>query len=134
MTFIIALAISLIFGAGAFLVLQRNLIRVVIGIVLISNAANIFIVAAGITRGQAPIYPLPEGVEISDPLVQAMVLTALVISSSVTALLLALSYRLYTTHSTIDLEDISRAETEAAEALERDEYPEHIDPERKEPV
>lgn len=134
MTFIISLAISLIFGAGAFLVLQRNLIRVVIGIVLISNAANIFIVAAGITRGRAPIYPLPEGAEISDPLVQAMVLTALVISSSVTALLLALSYRLYTTHSTIDLEDISRAETEAAEALERDEHPEHIDPERKEPV
>ena len=134
MTFIISLAISLIFGAGAFLVLQRNLIRVVIGIVLISNAANIFIVAAGITRGRAPIYPLPEGAEISDPLVQAMVLTALVISSSVTALRLALSYRLYTTHRTIDIEDISRAEAAASEALDRGEYPEHIDPERKEPV
>lgn len=134
MIFIISLAISLIFGAGAYLILQRNLVRVVIGIVLISNAANLFIVAAGITRGQAPIYPLREGTEVSDPLVQAMALTAIVIGSSVAALLLALSYRLYTSHNTIDVEDISRAEAEAAEALERDEPPEHIDPEREGPV
>ncbi len=134
MTFVISLAISLIFGAGAYLILQRNLVRVVIGIVLISNAANLFIVAAGITRGQAPIYPLREGSEVSDPLVQAMVLTAIVIGSSVAALLLALSYRLYTSHNTIDVEDISRAEAEAAEALERDESPEHIDPNREGPV
>ncbi len=134
MILVISLAISLIFGAGAYLVLQRNLVRVVIGIVLISNAANLFIVAAGITRGQAPIYPLREGSQVSDPLVQAMVLTAIVIGSSVAALLLALSYRLYTSHNSIDVEDISRAEAEAAEALERDESPEHIDPEREEPV
>lgn len=134
MILIISLAISLIFGAGAYLILQRNLVRVVIGIVLISNAANLFIVAAGVTRGQAPIYPLREGMEVSDPLVQAMALTAIVIGSSVAALLLALSYRLYTSHNTIDVEDISRAEAEAAEALERDEPPEHIDPDREEPV
>ena len=134
MTFIISLAISLIFGAGAYLVLQRNLVRVVIGIVLISNAANLFIVAAGITRGQAPIYPLPEAGQVSDPLVQAMVLTAIVIGSSVAALLLALSYRLYTSHNSIDVDDISRAEAEAAEALERDEAPARIDPDRQGPV
>lgn len=134
MTFIVSLAISIVFGAGAFLVLQRNLIRVVLGILLISNAANLFIVAAGVTRGLAPIYPLPEGAEISDPLVQAMVLTAIVIGSSVTALLLALSYRLYTAHDTIDIEDISKAEAQAAEALEHEEQPELIDPEREEPV
>ncbi|CAN5746101.1 NADH-quinone oxidoreductase subunit K [soil metagenome] len=134
MTFIISLAVSIVFGAGAFLILQRNLVRVVIGIVLVSNAANLFIVAAGVTRGQAPIYPLPDGAEISDPLVQAMVLTAIVIGSSVAALLLALSYRLYTSHNTIDLEDISRAEAEASEALDRGEEPELIDPDREEPV
>lgn len=134
MTFIISFAISLIFGAGAYLVLQRNLVRVVIGIVLISNAANLFIVAAGFTRGRAPIYPLPETGEVSDPLVQAMVLTAIVIGSSVAALLLALSYRLYTSHNSIDIDDISRAEAEAAEALERDEEPERIASDRQGPV
>ena len=133
MTFVISLAVSIVFGAGAFLILQRNLVRVVIGIVLVSNAANLFIVAAGITRGRAPIYPLAE-TETSDPLVQAMVLTAIVIGSSVAALLLALSYRLYTSHSSIDLEDVSRAEAEASEALDRGEEPELIDPDREEPV
>jgi multicomponent Na+:H+ antiporter subunit C len=132
--FAISLAIAIIFGAGAYMLLQRNLIRVVLGIILISNAANLFIVAAGITRGQPPIYPLPEGAVVSDPLVQAMVLTAIVISSSVATLLLTLSYRLYTSHQSIDIEDISAAETRAAEALERDEDPEQVHPEWGEPV
>ena len=101
---------------------------------LISNAANLFIVSAGITRGRAPIYPLAENAETSDPLVQAMALTAIVIGSSVAALLLALSYRLYTSHSSVDLEDIARAETEASEALERGEDPELIEADREEPV
>lgn len=134
MTFAISLAISVIFGAGAYLLLQRNLIRVVLGIILISNAANLFIVAAGVSRGQPPIYPLPEASPVSDPLVQAMVLTAIVISSSVATLLLTLSYRLYTSHQSIDVEDISAAETRAAEALERDEDPEQVHPEWGEPV
>lgn len=134
MTFAISLAISVIFGAGAYLLLQRNLIRVVLGIILISNAANLFIVAAGVSRGQPPIHPLTEGEAVSDPLVQAMVLTAIVISSSVATLLLALSYRLYTSHQSIDVEDISAAETRAAEALERDEDPEQVHPEWGEPV
>ena len=43
--------------------------------ILISNAANLFIMAAGLSRGREPIYPLPEGRTISDPLVQAMTLT-----------------------------------------------------------
>lgn len=134
MTFIISLAVSIVFGAGAFLILQRNLVRVVIGIVLISNAANLFIVAAGVTRGRAPVYPLPDGAVISDPLVQAMALTAIVIGSSIAALLLGLSYRLYTSHSSIDLEDISLAEAEDSEALDRGEEPELIDADREEPI
>lgn len=131
MTFAVSLAVAIIFGAGAFLVLQRNLMRVVVGMILISNAAILFVVAAGLSRGRAPIYPLPEGSPVSDPLVQAMALTALVISSSVTALLLALVYRLYTSHHSIDLEEISEAEVREAEALERGEVPEQADqPER----
>jgi multicomponent Na+:H+ antiporter subunit C len=118
---LLSLAISVVFGSGAFLILQRDLFRVVVGIVLISNAANLFIVAAGLTRGDPPIYPLPDGAPVSDPLVQAMALTAIVISSSVVALLLSLVYRLYAAYDSVDLEDISVAETREAEALERGE-------------
>jgi multicomponent Na+:H+ antiporter subunit C len=123
-TFVVSLAISVIFGAGAFLILQRDLIRVVIGILMISNSAVLFLIAAGLSRGRPPIYPLPEADPVSDPLVQAMALTALVISSSVTALLLSLVYRLYVSHRTVDIEAISEAEVREAEALERGESPE----------
>lgn len=127
MILIISLVISLVFGAGAFLILQRDLFRVVIGIVLISNAANLFIIAAGLTRGEPPIHPLPDGSPVSDPLVQAMALTAIVISFSIAVLLLSLVYRLYVSHRTVDLEDISEREVREAEALERE-----GDPEREE--
>jgi multicomponent Na+:H+ antiporter subunit C len=114
----VSIVIAVIFGSGAFLVLQRDLLRVVVGIVLVSNSAILFIMAAGLSRGSAPIYPIGEGA-VSDPLVQAMALTALVISSSVAALLLAVVYRLYVSHGSVDIEDISRMEVREAEELER---------------
>lgn len=123
MTFLTSLAIAVIFGSGAYLILQRDLLRMVVGILLISNAANLFVVASGLFRGRPPILPLAEGAVASDPLVQAMALTAIVISSSITALLFALVYRLYTSHRTIDLEEISAREVQEAEALERIETP-----------
>ena len=127
----ISLVVAVVFGSGAFLVLQRDLFRVVVGLTLISNSAFLFIIAAGLTQGAAgfaqgavPVLPIPEGAMASDPLVQAMALTALVISLSTIALLLSLIYRLYVAHETVDLEDISEAEMRQAEALEREEEPE----------
>lgn len=114
----VSVAVAVIFGSGAFLVLQRDLLRVVVGIVLVSNSAILFIIAAGLSRGSAPIYPIGEGA-VSDPLVQAMALTALVIGSSVAALLLAVVYRLYVSHGSVDIEDIFRMEVREAEELER---------------
>jgi multicomponent Na+:H+ antiporter subunit C len=76
------------------------------------------------TRGEAPIYPLERAGSVSDPLVQAMALTALVIGFGVAALLLAMVYRLYTAHLTVDTEEIADAEMREAEDLERAEDPE----------
>ncbi len=137
MIVVVSLVISVIFGAGTFLVLQRDLLRVVVGIVLISNSANLFIIAAGLSRGRAPIYPISDGdleaAGVSDPLVQAMALTAIVISFSVAALLLALVYRLYVSHGTVDLEDISEAEVREAESLEKGGDPEYEEEPEEEP-
>ena len=130
MTLAISVAVAAVFGAGVFLVQQRDLFRVVIGLILISNAAILFIIAAGLIRGKVPILPLPEG-GASDPLVQAMALTALVIGSSVAALLLSLAYRLYTFQGTVDLSDVSEAEVRDAEALEREDPTTEEDPEEK---
>ena len=80
------------------------------GLVLISNAAILFTVAAGLSRGSAPILPLPEGTGFSDPLVQALALTAIVINFGVTILLLILVYQIWVTHRSIDQEALRQAE------------------------
>src|SRR5688500_2830825 len=98
--------------------------RVVVGLVLISNSAVLFIISARLTRGVVPIHPLGGAGSVSDPLVQAMALTALVIGFGVAALLLAMVYRLYVSHRTVDTEEIADAEMREAEALERAEDPE----------
>jgi multicomponent Na+:H+ antiporter subunit C len=119
-----ALVVSVVFASGTFLLLQRDLMRVVVGIVLISNSAVLFIISARLTRGVVPIHPLGGAGSVSDPLVQAMALTALVIGFGVAALLLAMVYRLYVSHRTVDAEEIADYEMREAEDLERTEDPE----------
>jgi len=115
MILILSLGVAILFGTGAYLLLKQDLLRVIVGMVLLGNAANLFIMAAALTRGEAPIYPLPGVDAISDPLVQAMTLTAIVISFSVAALLLALTYRVYVAHLSVDLRQLAEAEREEAE-------------------
>ena len=122
MILLYAVTVASLFGSGVYLMLKPDLLRVVVGMVLISNSANLFIMTAGLSLGAPPIYPLPEGVAVSDPLVQAMTLTAIVISFAVSALLLSLVYRVYTSHLSLDLDDLAAAEEreEAAQEQERD--------------
>lgn len=117
MTLAFALAAGVLAGSGAYLALKRDLLRVVAGIVLIANAANLTLMASGRTRGASPILPV-EG-EVSDPLVQAMTLTALVIGFAVIALLLSLVYRVYTGYDTLDLDELSKEEARHAREVDR---------------
>lgn len=110
MNVILSTVVATLFGVGAFLILKRDLIRLIMGMVLISNAAILFTVAAGLSRGSAPILPLPEGTGFSDPLVQALALTAIVINFGVTILLLILVYQIWVTHRSIDQEALRQAE------------------------
>ena len=124
MILLFALVVALLFGVGTFLMLKRDLLRMVGGVILISNAATFFIIAAGLAQGRAPIYPLPEGTEISDPLVQAMALTAVVISFGITAFLLSLVYRVYTIHETLDQVDLFQQEVIDETGEDREVVPE----------
>lgn len=110
MTVVQAAAIAVLLGSGSYMLLKHDLIRVVIGMLLISNGANLFIMLAGLERGPAPIYPLPPDGIVADPLVQAMTLTAIVITFGVTALLLSLIYRVYVSHATVDTDTLAEAE------------------------
>jgi multicomponent Na+:H+ antiporter subunit C len=109
MILVFSIAIGMLFMAGVYLILKHDLIRVVGGMVLISNAANLYILGSAVTRGDAPILPLKtdDTGNISDPVVQSLVLTAVVISFGVSALLLAIVYRVYLSHRTVDLEELS---------------------------
>ncbi len=123
-----ALAAAPIFGTGAYLLLHRDLLRVVLGVVLISQSAVLTLIASGLTRGAAPIYPLTER-DVSDPLSQAMALTAIVIGLAVTALLLVLVLRVVHAYESRDIDDVAEDEAEYDAALERLHAREHEDEE-----
>jgi len=123
-----ALAAATIFGTGAYLLLHRDLVRVVLGIVLISHAAVLTLTASGLTRGAAPIYPLTERT-VSDPLSQAMALTAIVIGLAVTALLLVLVLRVVHAFESRDIDEVADEEAERDAQLERRHARNHEDEE-----
>lgn len=118
MILLLALTIGVLFGCGIFLMLKRDLIRVVIGTNVLSSAVNLFIIAASVRRGAVPIFPQAPGSPFADPVAQALVLTAVVISFGLTTLLLALVYRIYTSHGTLDEPVIEAATQEWAASQE----------------
>ena len=120
MTLLLAATVGVIFGSGAYLMLKPDLLRIVAGLVLVSNAAILTLLAAALERGRAPILPLASG-PVSDPVVQALALTGIVIGLAVTALLFALAYCVYVTSETIDLDELSRLETRREQELEEEE-------------
>jgi multicomponent Na+:H+ antiporter subunit C len=115
---VFALAAACLFGTGAYLLLSRDLFRVVLGVVVVSQAAVLTLIAVGVTRGVAAIHPLPEDV-VSDPLSQAMVLTAIVIGMAVTALLLALVLRVAVAFHSRAIDELADTEAERDQRLER---------------
>jgi multicomponent Na+:H+ antiporter subunit C len=114
---LLAATVGTLFGAGVLLMLKPDLFRIVAGLVLVSNAAILALLAAALERGRAPILPLGDG-RVSDPVVQALALTGIVIGLAVAALLLALALAVYRTSETIDLDDLSRLEARREQELE----------------
>ena len=89
---VLSLAIGIVFGSGIWLVLRPRSFQVLAGLMLMSYAVNLFIFAMGrLTVDQPPLTPAgtsPDPVALADPLPQALVLTAIVISFATTALYL----------------------------------------------
>jgi multicomponent Na+:H+ antiporter subunit C len=117
LTLVVLMAV--LFGAGISIMLERSLTRVLIGFLLVGNAVNILIYLMSGTPGLAPI--LGDGVdpdEISDPLPQAFVLTAIVINLGITAFMLALIYRSWWLAQLGDEGDLVDDEAELVEEAE----------------
>jgi multicomponent Na+:H+ antiporter subunit C len=96
----LALTTGVLYAVGTYLLLQRTLVRVVIGLGLLGHGANLLLLQAGGPSGAPPFVGPGDDVAVAgagggvaDPLPQAMVLTAIVITFGVSAFLLALAYR-----------------------------------------
>lgn len=107
---VLAAVLGLLFALGTFLVLRRDVVRVVWGVAIYGQAANVYLVTMGGLAGPPPILGHHAGghPEATDPLVQALVLTAIVIGFGTTAFALVLTYRVYQEHGTIDVREVGR--------------------------
>src|SRR4051812_34924130 len=84
-------------SAGVYLLLERNLTRMLLGLLLIGNAINLLILTVGSPSGNPPIRGRTSDGDTTtaDPLAQGMILTAIVITMGIAAFVLALTYRSY---------------------------------------
>ncbi|GAB3524202.1 Na(+)/H(+) antiporter subunit C [Arthrobacter monumenti] len=92
--FTLLIVMGALFATGIYLLLERSLTRVLLGIILLANGVNILLLNTGGFAGPAPLYEenIPADAY-NDPLPQAMILTSIVISFAITAFLLGIIYR-----------------------------------------
>ena len=100
----LAVAVGALFATGVVLLLERSLTRILLGVLLLGNGANLLLLTVGGPAGGAPIIGDAPG-RISDPLPQAMILTAIVITFGISAFLLALSHRSWQLHGHDEVQD-----------------------------
>ncbi|HUF28848.1 MAG TPA: Na+/H+ antiporter subunit C [Gemmatimonadaceae bacterium] len=111
---VFAIVVGALFTASTYLMLQRNVLKIVFGLVLLSNAANLLIFTMGrLTPVRPPL--VPEGATVPIPpfanaLPQALILTAIVISFGLLAFSLVLVYRAYQEIGTVDSDRMQEEE------------------------
>ena len=92
MTVLLAVTVGALYAVGVYLLLQRSLSRIVIGLALLGHGANLLLLAAGGRAGGVPVAGADPATT-ADPLPQALALTAIVITFGVSGFLLAMAYR-----------------------------------------
>jgi len=111
MTLAVAATVGALFAFGTFLLLRDDLVKVIWGLSIITQAANVYLIAmGGIREGTFDLVPIlashgEETPTTADPLVQALVLTAVVISFGMTAFALVLSYRAYQENGSMNVRE-----------------------------
>jgi multicomponent Na+:H+ antiporter subunit C len=114
MTIVLAFVIGGLYACGIYLLLRRNLAKRIIGLTLLTNATNLLIfTSGGLLRARPPL--IPEGMTqpeppVSDPLPQALILTAIVIGFGVLAFFMVLAYRADQVCDSDDLDDMQNTD------------------------
>ena len=129
---VMAATVGVLYGTGFTLLLSRSLMRVLIGVVVLGHGTNLLLQLAGGPPGRAPILGVVPPEEFTDPLPQALALTAIVITFALTTFLLALGYRSYVLvgHDEVqdDVEDRRIARQKAPSAPLEDDGEDETDP------
>jgi multicomponent Na+:H+ antiporter subunit C len=111
MELLLVLLVGILYSSGVFMMLRRSMVKLLLGLLLIGNGANILIFLMGeLTKGKPPI--IPEGREnleglYADPVPQALILTAIVISFGLSAFAIILLKKVYSTTGSDDLDSLN---------------------------
>lgn len=112
MELLMSLVTGVLFATGTYLTLTRSLLRVVLGTALLGHGSYLLILTMGGLKTGAPPIVTPGVTAYTDPLPQALILTAIVIGFAVTAFVLVLAYRAYQELGTDDLDKLRGVEDE----------------------
>ncbi|NLB51801.1 MAG: Na(+)/H(+) antiporter subunit C [Syntrophomonadaceae bacterium] len=101
-----SIIIGILFAVGTYLILSKTLLRIILGTSIIGHGVNLLLLTmGGLKKGGPPLLGL-NTLTFTDPLPQALILTAIVINFATTALFLVLSYRAYKVLGTDDVEQL----------------------------
>lgn len=108
MNVLMALIVGVLYAAGLYLMMRRSIVKLIIGLALLSHGANLLIfLMGGLTRGRPPIVPPGAknlALPYADPVPQALILTAIVIGFGVLAFAVVLIRRVNQALGTDDLD------------------------------
>lgn len=107
MEILTAFAIGMTFAAGLYQILRRNLIRSVIGLMLLTNAVSLYLLSTGAWVGEKAAYVGQAQGNPVDPMPQALILTAIVISLGTTAFVLAVMFIVSRRYKTCDSDELT---------------------------
>ncbi|MBT2646194.1 Na(+)/H(+) antiporter subunit C [Bacillus sp. ISL-34] len=110
MELLMAIVIGILFMCATYLMLSKSILRIIIGTGLLSHGAHLLILTMGGLKGGSVPLLSDKAVSYVDPLPQALILTAIVISFGVTSFLLVLAYRTYQELGTDDMEEMRGTE------------------------
>lgn len=105
MIIVLAVVVGVLFAGGTYLILQRTLTRIALGLALYSHGVNVLLLLSGGRAGLPAFIGDGDPDDFVDPLPQAMALTAIVITFAVLAFILALAYRSWTLTGDDEVED-----------------------------
>ncbi|MFA7444337.1 MAG: Na+/H+ antiporter subunit C [Flavobacteriaceae bacterium] len=111
MELLLVLLVAILYSTGIFMILRRSMVKLLLGLLLLGNGTNILIfLMGGLTKGKPPIIDAEERNftnVYADPIPQALILTAIVISFALTAFAIILLKKVYSTTGSDDLDSLN---------------------------